>query len=77
MSTTDERPRYRLHKPTTTHQGGRHERGEIIATDGPPNFYFEPVNVPAFQRCIAAKFDPLAWGGPEAKEIAAALKESA
>jgi hypothetical protein len=72
---SNEKPRYRLHKPTTTPAGGIAERGEIIEHEGVPNYFFEPVNVPAFQRVVAARFDPLAWDGPEAKQIAAALRE--
>ena len=51
-------------------------RGEIVETDAAPNYFWEPTNVVAFQRCVAARLNPLQWNGPEPKAIAAALRET-
>jgi hypothetical protein len=78
MTTTDETPKYRVrNRPTTTAAGGIVHPGDVLETNQPPNQFFEPINVAGFQRCVAAGFDPTAWGGPEPRAIAEELRKSA
>lgn len=74
-SPTPERPRYLLHRATTDQRGGI-VSGGVFETDGEPNAHFEPLNEAAYRRCLQAGFDPHAWRGKEAADIAAALNET-